>query len=164
MSAADSWQLKYQLCSTERTEESGIERWAELVRRIATNAVLHPAGYKNGLFLDSCRHHTRCWNQIKIDGLTAAGAFEQWYKHWDRVDRKRLWVQTGGWQEMFEACVGFEKPPRCDITTIHNKDSKDRRNDVWANGAARTFLEQAEKGSTVVSEAAVREVVVPERR
>jgi hypothetical protein len=96
VSAADSWQLKYQMCSTDKTAEPNIERWAELVRRLAINAVLHPAGYKNGLFLDSCRHHTRCWNQIKIDGLTAAGAFEQWYKHWDRVDRKRLWVQVRG--------------------------------------------------------------------
>jgi hypothetical protein len=61
---------------------------------------------------------------------------------------------------MFEACVTFAQPPMCDITTIHNV----RPNDAWANGAARTFLEQAEKGVTVVSEAAAREVVVPERR
>jgi hypothetical protein len=69
-------------------------------------------------------------------------------------------MQTGGWQEMFEACMTFAQPPTCNITMIHNV----RRNDVWANGAARTFLEQAEKGVTVVTEAAVREVVVPQRR
>ena len=115
VSAADSWQLKWQLCNTE-ADESTIERWAESVRRVATNSVLHPAGYKNGLFLDSCRHHTRCWNQIKIDGVTAAGAFEQWYKQWDRVDRKRLWVQVRTWLSNVEAGL----PPAERFTLSHH--------------------------------------------
>jgi hypothetical protein len=55
-----------------------VKWWSESVRRLAINTVLHPGGYTNGLFLDSCRHHTRCWNQVQIDGVTAVDAFGQW--------------------------------------------------------------------------------------
>ena len=53
-----------------RSSLQGIDEFGKAVRTQAVKALLKNP--RNGLFVDSCRHHTKCWSSIVIDGYTPA--------------------------------------------------------------------------------------------
>ena len=44
---------------------------------------------KNGIFLDSCRHHCGEWGEIVINGDNQATAFQKWYESTTQM----YWIQ-----------------------------------------------------------------------
>ena len=57
------------------------------VQKLETSFLKHS---RNGVFLDSCYHHCGEWDQIKIDGMQQADAFDKFY-HGNEIN---VWYQS----------------------------------------------------------------------
>jgi len=118
VSAYDGWQLEYELCESSLR---GINEYGDKVRVDSLGSVL--TNPSNGIFLDACRHHTKCWNNIKIDGDSPASAFSKWYFRWTSSIHdggpKRIWIQN----ELYgnNRCEYFSYPGSCEIGRIFKK-------------------------------------------
>eukprot|EP00976_Prorocentrum_cordatum_P065153 1177794-Prorocentrum_minimum.AAC.3 len=63
-----------------RPSLDGIEEYGKSVRTSAVKTLLRNP--RSGLFIDSCRHHTKCWSNIVVDEYTPAQAFGNWYRRY----------------------------------------------------------------------------------
>jgi len=58
MSAHDAWSIPHVLCSVDVDELTSYGR----AFRKEVVAAFEKSGAPHGLFIDSCRHHTKCWD------------------------------------------------------------------------------------------------------
>lgn len=70
----DSWQLDNQLFTNATKPVIGYGE--AFMQRINASILSQP---KNAAFVDSCVHHCNAFNSIRIDKLTVAEAFSQWF-------------------------------------------------------------------------------------
>eukprot|EP00873_Tetraselmis_striata_P004653 jgi/Tetstr1/424917/TSEL_015411.t1 len=87
MSAYDSWGIPRVLCAASESEidNAGHAFRNEVLRSFhATSATINHA-----IYIDSCRHHTKCWSGMLVDGDSPASAFYKWYHS---TSQRRTWV------------------------------------------------------------------------
>mmetsp|Transcript_26402 Transcript_26402/g.50144 ORF Transcript_26402/g.50144 Transcript_26402/m.50144 type:complete len:504 (+) Transcript_26402:151-1662(+) len=118
-SAFDGWQIEYELCHI-----NSLRSIDEFGDRMRTEVVSVLAKQTNGAFIDACRHHTRCFSDIEIDGDTAATAFKKWYLKWiyqQDSDPQRVWIQKGKYLNMQLECAKWNNPPTCQVGRMFGK-------------------------------------------
>jgi hypothetical protein len=75
-------------------DTTAINAYGDLFVQTVQNTLLLPSGPQHAIFLDSCYHHTRDWQDITIDGQTQPQAFATWYGSLGQPNAKRLWLQN----------------------------------------------------------------------
>lgn len=103
----DGWMLKHVICKPGDTGKVGAFGASMLNGLLAALA----ANPSNAGFIDACRHHTKCWADIKIDGQSPAEAFQQWF---EGQGSKSLWLMNSTYGS--PSCNEFHRQLSCPIT------------------------------------------------
>mmetsp|Transcript_30453 Transcript_30453/g.86084 ORF Transcript_30453/g.86084 Transcript_30453/m.86084 type:complete len:125 (-) Transcript_30453:144-518(-) len=106
MSAHDAWSIPHVLCSVDVDELTSYGR----AFRKEVVAAFEKSGAPHGLFIDSCRHHTKCWD-LEVDGVSANEAFSAWIG--SSPLRKMSWVDDAEYGN--QRCERFFEETSCPV-------------------------------------------------